>query len=546
MIIENGKTYVGIVENNNDPKKLGRIKARIMDVFDDTNINDIPWASPWKDLSGDEFKIPDTGKVVTIIFENANINEPEYIFSDNYNINLEKKLSQLSESDYLSTKSLIFDHKTQIYVNDSEGLKIDHKFNIINIKDKSIDIKIKDNYGKINLGTANSTQRIILGDNFLNWFDNFVNILMGGNGGPFLGNLGAPVLSTPAMLECLSQYQQMKDPKFLSNNIYAVDNDNVEILDRIADSQIGDMWKSNVKNNDITSKESIDYKPIEGTSDTTFDQPPINAYTQSNIAPSIVNYNNDIDILIELLYMKNYKLYEDIDKLNIIAIRNQCQNIGDKYTDQFIDKLYVLFKNSNNKWQLKQYIFSTVPGLKFTITNNWLSEKNLTNSAYLSNLIGKNIYMKDYMKEINITNNNSILKNGLPILVPSQYIDVYYISQYRGSKSFSVIPGANQLVWRDNDTTNISTFNPNNWSTPELITPNNTQDNGIKLHLGYPSGKKVGNWSEGAQVFSNSENLNEFFELCEIHKSKYGNVFSYTLATKDDFNEASKNIENNI
>jgi hypothetical protein len=348
------------------------------------------------------------------------------------------------------------------------------------------------------------------------------------------------------MLECLSQYQQMKDPKFLSNNIYAVDNDNVEILDRIADSQIGDMWKSNVKNNDITSKESIDYKPIEGTSDTTFDQPPINAYTQSNIAPSIVNYNNDIDILIELLYMKNYKLYEDIDKLNIIAIRNQCQNIGDKYTDQFIDKLYVLFKNSNNKWQLKQYIFSTVPGLKFTITNNWLSEKNLTNSAYLSNLIGKNIYMKDYMKEINITNNNSILKNGLPILVPSQYIDVYYISQYRGSKSFSVIPGANQLVWRDNDTTNISTFNPNNWSTPELITPNNTQDNGIKLHLGYPSGKKVGNWSEGAQVFSNSENLNEFFELCEIHKSKYGNVFSYTLATKDDFNEASKNIENNI
>jgi topoisomerase-4 subunit B len=43
-----------------------------------------------------------------------------------------------------------------------------------------------------------------------------------------------------------------------------------------------------------------------------------------------------------------------------------------------------------------------------------------------------------------------------------------------------------------------------------------------------------------------TENLNEFFELCEIHKSKYGNVFSYTLATKDDFNEASKNIENNI
>ena len=546
MIIENGKTYVGIVEDNNDPKRLGRVKARVMDVFDDTDINNIPWASPWKDLSGDEFKIPDKGKVITIIFENANINEPEYIFADNYNINLEKKLSQLSESDYLTTKSLIFDHKTQIYVNDSEGLKLDHKFNIINIKDKSIDINIKDNFSKINLGTSNSTQRVILGDNFLDWFDNFVNILMGSEGGPFLGNLGAPMIPTPSMIGCLQQYQQMKDPKFLSNNIYAVDNDKVETLNRIAEPQIGDNWKSNVKNNSITANESIDYKPSNGTSDTTFDQPPINATTQSiaqSTTPSIINYNKDINILIKLLSMKNYKLYEDVNKLNIIAIRTQCQNIGDKYTDQFVDKLYVLYKNDNNIWQLKQYMFSTMPGLEFTITNSWLSEKNLTNSNYLADSIGKNIYMKDYVKTMNSSDNNSILKNGLPILVPSQYIDVYYISQYRGVKSFAVTQGASQLVWRDNDTSNINTFNPNNWSLPELITPNSTLDNGIKLHLGYPGGKKVGNWSEGSQVFSNAENLNEFFELCEIHKAKYGNAFTYTLANKNDFDEANKNIE---
>jgi hypothetical protein len=30
-------------------------------------------------------------------------------------------------------KSLIFDHKTQIYVNESEGLKLDHKWNNMNI-----------------------------------------------------------------------------------------------------------------------------------------------------------------------------------------------------------------------------------------------------------------------------------------------------------------------------------------------------------------------------------------------------------------------------
>ena len=33
--------------------------------------------------------------------------------------NLEKKLQSLEEKDYLSMKALIFDHKTQIYVNDT-------------------------------------------------------------------------------------------------------------------------------------------------------------------------------------------------------------------------------------------------------------------------------------------------------------------------------------------------------------------------------------------------------------------------------------------
>ena len=203
MKVQSGKTYVGIVEDNNDPKKMGRVKVRVLDVFDNTPLEDIPWANPWKDLSGDHFALPDKGKVVTVVFEDANTNNPEFIFSDHYNVNLEKKLLQLSESDYLTSKSIIFDHKTQVYVNDSEGLKLDHKFNLINIKDKSIDINLKDNFGKINLGTANSTQRTILGDNFLNWFDDFVGILMGSKGGPFLGNLGAAVIATPALLGSL-------------------------------------------------------------------------------------------------------------------------------------------------------------------------------------------------------------------------------------------------------------------------------------------------------------------------------------------------------
>jgi hypothetical protein len=119
------------------------------------------------------------------------------------------------------------------------------------------------------------------------------------------------------------------------------------------------------------------------------------------------------------------------------------------------------------------------------------------------------------------------------------------LSQYRGAKAFLTINGATQLVWRDSDTDNPDTFNPRNFTAPELITPNSLIDNGIKVHLGYPGGKNVGNWSEGSQVFSNADSLNEFFGYCEKHRVKYDNKFTYTLATKNDWDEATKNVDAN-
>jgi hypothetical protein len=137
-------------------------------------------------------------------------------------------------------KSLIYDHKTQIYVNDSEGLKIDYKFNNINIKESSINVNLKDNFGKINLGTPKSTQRAMLGDNFTNWLDDFLNIMMGSKGGPFLGNLGAPVVATPALMAHIQLYQSIKDPKILSKNVYIVDNESVDTISNTSNPGISD------------------------------------------------------------------------------------------------------------------------------------------------------------------------------------------------------------------------------------------------------------------------------------------------------------------
>lgn len=37
-MVEANKTYVGVVEDNNDPEKIGRVKVRVMDVFDELEL----------------------------------------------------------------------------------------------------------------------------------------------------------------------------------------------------------------------------------------------------------------------------------------------------------------------------------------------------------------------------------------------------------------------------------------------------------------------------------------------------------------------------
>lgn len=414
------KTYIGTVEDNNDPKKLGRCKIRVLDVFDEKDKNDkyeisledLPWATPWKDVNGNNFNLPEKGKVVTVVFEDGNKNHPEYISSDHYNVNLEKKLEQLAEADYLSMKALIYDHKTQIYVNDSEGLKIDHKFNNINIKEASINVNLKDNFGKINIGSPSSTQRAILGDNFVNWFDEFLNILMGSKGGPFLGNLLAPVVATPALMAQIQLYFSLKDPKILSKNVYIVDNDSVAKQERtdggaakgsVTEGQKGDTWQSTVDENKLTTKEPVKFTPVDGPTTQTFEKPPVDAPTASapmDLAPEKPAHHPDIDVLLEMLRIKKYKIFTKPYELNIVAIRNQALKSGDKYTDEFVDKLYAFYKDDKDVWQLKQYVFSTMPGVEFEITKGWVKDKDFKRKErkYWEEKIGTKITLKDFMK----------------------------------------------------------------------------------------------------------------------------------------------------
>lgn len=247
--LKNG-IFIGVVEDNNDPKKLGRVKIRVANVFEGIPTEDIPFSSPWKDLNGNVFDLPEVGKVLTVVFDQGNKYKPEYICAEHYNINLEKKLQALSDGAYKSMKSLMFDHKTQIFSNDDDGLVIDYKYNNINITNDSINVNLKDNGGKVNIGDADADQQAVLGTNFMGWFDKFVDQLLGSGGGPYLGNLGSPVVTEPGFINVLLEYKALKDPKFLSNNVYINSNYKVSSVSNNSGNRqnsniLGDQYKSN-------------------------------------------------------------------------------------------------------------------------------------------------------------------------------------------------------------------------------------------------------------------------------------------------------------
>jgi hypothetical protein len=78
------KKYVGIVEDTDDPLRMGRVKARVDWLFGDMPAADIPWANPKHTLffgkggQCGQFSVPKKGSVVEIWFNDNNIYAPEY------------------------------------------------------------------------------------------------------------------------------------------------------------------------------------------------------------------------------------------------------------------------------------------------------------------------------------------------------------------------------------------------------------------------------------------------------------------------------------
>ena len=530
--VEANKTYVGVVEDNSDPKRLGRVRVRVLDVFDSLKVEDIPWATAWKDLNGNVVNIPEKGKVLLVVFDQGDEYKPEFISSDHYNVNLEKKLTSLSATDYISMKSLLFDHKTQVYVNDKEGLKLDHKYNNVNITENTIDFNLKDNNRHVNIGDATAGQQAILGNHWMDWFDEFVDNLMGNNGGPYLGNLGAPVVTNPAMIQVLMKYKAKRDPVFLSHHVNIVDNNKVSTVrntKREDNPQLGDAWNSTKVENNLTKKTNEDFKPVEGPKkeyDDKHVEPAINKpvtpvggtaaggstasaqvatttpTTTSALPPANTNPVNEplssptsnpkIDKMISFLKSKRYSVYEDIGVLNIVSMQSPNKDSGE-VSNKFDDTLNLFFKNESGNWELLEYQVTTLPGFVPKTTS---------------------------------------LPDGVGMLALGQYVDQLKLDTYIVDASTTPYKTdrclkVGECVIHINDSTDKYNYKSNKIKAKSIVLIHRSS-NGIADY--------VFNYSGGAHVFKNSTQYDQFLDFCD-KQVKLSNkaVFTYTLCRASEF-----------
>jgi hypothetical protein len=86
--------YVGIIEDNNDPLKIGRCRTRIHGIYDGISTNELPWAVPDFPLAvgvKGSFIVPEIGTVVAVYFDNGDRYEPRFRAKilDTANLNFE-------------------------------------------------------------------------------------------------------------------------------------------------------------------------------------------------------------------------------------------------------------------------------------------------------------------------------------------------------------------------------------------------------------------------------------------------------------------------
>jgi len=197
--------------------------------------------------------------------------------------------------------------------------------------------------------------------------------------------------------------------------------------------------------------------------------------------------------VMKTLKARKYKVYTQPYFLNIVGVRNNNTN-----PTKFDDKMYVFWKNNNNKWVGRQYSITTDPSTKY------LSKGGI--GTYKG-------------------------KKSTAILPTGQYLDTWKVGYHRG-KYKALTQSKDLCVYRDYDRNNIISFN---------IKDKDCGGFGINIHKAKDGGaddgqgttKTIGSYSAGCQVFANNGCFAEFMNLIQKQVDQYGTkYFTYTLLDK--------------
>lgn len=179
-------------------------------------------------------------------------------------------------------------------------------------------------------------------------------------------------------------------------------------------------------------------------------------------------------ILKDAGYVLNTKPYQ----LNIVGLRS-----GSITSNRFDDEIHVFYARADGKWDYHIFAATTDPG------TFWL--------------------------------NNPSYSQGTAILAQGQYQSTYALGKHKGLYE-ALVQVRPVSVIRDYDRDAFLDFNNGSKQTGNF---------GINIHRAESFGetKFINKYSAGCQVFQNASDFTEFMKLCQEHRRRYGNTFTYTL-----------------
>jgi len=179
-----------------------------------------------------------------------------------------------------------------------------------------------------------------------------------------------------------------------------------------------------------------------------------------------------------ILHSKGYILYTRPFEMNIVGLRSDSTT-----ANQFDDRIHVFYRTGGVQWNYHIYKATTDPG------TFWLK--------------------------------NPMQPQGTAILAQGQYVNAYRIGLHKGQYK-ALVQCKPVTVIRDYDRDAVLDF-MNGTQTTGLF--------GIDIHRAAKTGTTatVDKYSAGCQVFADAGDFAGFMDLCEKHRSLYGNRFTYTL-----------------